>query len=212
MKTQKNRFFLLLVIFIFVLQIFCNNVCFGATYDLSDYKNHDLKGGRWCIVYSEKDDKIYLITIKSDWYPYLVFDIKQETSGEYSINGNVIADAYPNYNYNALGNLYFYTFNPETSKFENLVEHQYIYTLGEGKVIASGCELYGMDGTNFFHQTPVPFQVLIKPTLAEMVTKALAEMIQGIIINLRTIIVIGLSVLSIGLLIYVIKSVIWRAT
>lgn len=205
----------LLIIFTIILVIltFTTNTVFGATYDLSDYKNHDLKNGVWCIVYSKTYDKIYLIVGERGDYRYLFCGTKTDENGnKYPASGwstmKYLGD------YNAQGGAGRYVFNTETNKFDS-----YVYygigglNLGECEIIASGVNIYSSSGwTSFFQKTPVPGKVVIKPTLVETLAKALGELIQTIVEKITTIIPIGLLVLSIGLLIYVIKSVILRTT
>lgn len=117
-----------------------------------------------------------------------------------------------------MGGISLYTFNTTTSKFEAIRSYNYqTFNCGTDlEFIGSNTNVIqptSADTTKVFFQiTPVPGKVYIKPTLMETVQKALEELIKTIIINLEKIIPIGLVILSIGLLILLIKSVISRAT
>lgn len=208
-----HKFLPVLAIVLFVINIFITNFVFGATYDLSDYKNHDLKNGVWCIVYSKTYDNIYLIVGERSDYRYLFCVTKKDDNGNiYPYAGWSTMQKLGDYN--SQGGAGRYTFNKETNKFEN-----YVYygigqlNVGECEVIASGVDVYtNSNWTSFFQKTPVPSKVVIQPTLTETLVEALGEMIQKIITNLQTIIPIGLVILSIGLVILLVKSVISRMT
>lgn len=217
MIKEKNNIFIykflpILIVAMFVINIFFSTTAFGATYDLSDYKNHDLKDGVWCIVYSKKNEKFHLIVGERSDYRYLFCSTSTDDEGNIYPSGSWSTMRTLG-NYNAQGGAGCYTFNTETSKFED-----YAYygigglNLGECEVIASGVDVYTNNGwTSFFRKTPVPSQVVIQPILMETVTQALEEMIQKITTNLQKIIQVGLVILSIGLLIFLIKSVILQA-
>lgn len=70
-------------------------------------------------------------------------------------------------------------------------------------VYYSKLDIYGLDGTIFFQKTPLAYQI---PAITEV--NQVPEVIVGI---LKVIIPVGLIVLSVGFLIYLIKSVISRA-
>lgn len=209
----NHKFLIIFTIILFILTFITNNTVLGATYDLSDYKNHDLKNGVWCIVYSKTHDKIYLIVGERADYRYLFCGTKTDEKGnKYPAGGWSTMRELGNYN--SQGGAGRYVFNTETNKFDSYVYYDIgKLNVGECEVIASGVNIYTSSGwTSFFQKTPVPSKVVIHPTLMETIQQALETLIQTIINKMTTIIPIGLVVLSIGLLIYAVKSVISRAT
>ena len=213
-----HKFLPILAIIILIFNIFITTTVFGATYDLSDYKNCNLTGGVWAIVCTKEKNEIYLITGERSDFRYLITGKKTNKDGTFYSNGEFFTCEYNgNYWYNSQGGTYVYTFNKGTSKFENRTKYGIggdCFKCGDCDIIASGVNIVtaGSGSTSFFQQTPVPSKVLINPTIVETIMKALEEMIQTIITNIKTIIPIGLAVLSIGLLILLVKSVILRMT
>ncbi len=208
-----GKFIPIIFLLLLIINIFVPVISYGATYDLSDYKNQQLTGDLWVIVHARSDDKIYLITAERNDYKIMLTDFIDDGDGTYHSRGNWltcyrISDTW----YNGQAGTYVSTFNPETSKFEGRVAYGIggnCFQCGECDIIASGCNIYAPGNAKvFFHPTSVPSKVHIKPTLTEMLVEALAKMVTGIVENLKMIIPIGLVVLSIGLLILLVKSVI----
>lgn len=209
-----HKFLPVVAVILFIVNIFLNNTVFGATYDLKDYKNHDLKNGGWAIIRVFEDNTIYLITTNNASYPYMYAGYTTDSQGNIFLEGGILFNRNIPYSNQSIAGIYVYTFNTETSKFENPVGYNWepMFTVKKAEVIASGCDIRVNDGTSFFQPTPVPSRVYINPTLTEIITKGLVEMVAKLVENMKTIILIGLAVLSIGLLIYVIKSVISHMT
>lgn len=115
-----NKLCIIFIIALLLLNIFINNSVFGATYDLSDYKNQELIGGKFVIIYSLDNDKIYLLTVERADYPYIYTNQHADSKDDkvYS-SGGWICSYSAGFNGNAQGHIKYYTYNTETSKFEN---------------------------------------------------------------------------------------------
>lgn len=108
------------IIILFFSCITTSNV-FAATYDLSDYRNCSLVGNKYVIIYSYDKDKIYLLTLERADFPYFICGISAEsTSDKFITNGGwVSAQNNGSGWYYDQEHVKYYTFNYETSKFEN---------------------------------------------------------------------------------------------
>lgn len=213
---MKNKTLPILCIFILLSFIFINNV-FAVSYDLSDYKNH-VSGSNWFILYSTDNDKFYLIT---GMYAYFYLDgLSLNEDGNYTTNGGVVNSSLcSNSPWSRMGDTYVRTFDPNTSTFGSSVSYGVNdtarFNAGHSIVVASGMTIYKLqDISIFFQATPVPSQVVIPSETTQVEIPALETVEQipeMIVTTLKLIIPVGLVVLSVVLVIYLARRVIYQS-
>lgn len=169
-KKFKDNFFILLGLFLFIFFIFITTNVQAKTVDLSSYTQCNLMDGNgWCIVYSEKTEKIHLVTIgEYTGYPYLLVSCSADEKGNLYPSGEWTSMNRVG-NYNGQGGTFCYTFNEDTSKFENRTNYGIgKLNLGKCSIIASGRDIYQLHGWKmFFSKTDVPDEYLIPGSYIE---------------------------------------------
>lgn len=210
-----HKFFPIIVLAFFVLFIFNIN-CLASTnsssikinnftYDLSSYN----EGG--IIIYNIKEDNLYLYQHWRSSHGDCGTVVHIITENEDTFNFYSYCDHYKD-----LANLNTYKYNKETNTFEIIAsvggtysfsfnKSQYKYVYGFNKVYTDNTLTTEYDFTkcDFFLKTPLQGVQVVEITQVEEIPKAIAE-------TMKTIIPIGLIVLSIFLIIYLMKSVIFR--
>lgn len=155
-------------LFLFILFIFLTTNVQAKTVDLSSYTECNLMNGSWCMVYSEDTEKIHLVTTSEYGCPYLLVVCSADQDGNLYPSGKWTSMSRVG-NYNGQGGTRCYTFNEDTSKFENLTTYG-IDTLNLGKctIIAAGRDIYQNHGWKmFFSKTDVPDEYLIPGSYIE---------------------------------------------
>ena len=202
---MKNKILKISIILILLSFIFVNKNVFGASYDLSDYKNH-IGSNSWLIAYDETNNIFYLFVAYGSGKNF-IGGIKTIDDVNYLNYGIACSASSGSYWAQAQYNYTVYTFDSSTSMFTN----PKLFTPGSSFLfdssmlfIASNTDYYYWEnGTPFFQATPVPSMVHIA---TGVVDKALekVEMTQEI-----TTTIVGLAKYLIPLLICLLGF--WKA-
>ncbi len=186
----SNKFLLILLSILILINCFFVGHSSAAIYDISDYKNV-IGSSRWCIVYSEEKNNVYLIKTDCSYLGY-----EGTWSGS---NSNTRF-------YKSMGGITVYIFNVSDNKFYHLTSCDYQQWSCGTNIEFIACNkdvirpISDSATKTVFQKTPVPSKVLLKATTMEIAHQALEETLEQETMGKQLTILIKIGLIIFGLL------------